>query len=106
MPHSDYMTAYSSTIFGTCGVNVWYGYNTSYAPPIKGAEMGGIGYSIAGFVNEPDSREMFLHIKEKKEVVFCSPVKKNKNSGNRFFFVVFKNTRKKNPNPDLTWPFK
>ena len=106
MPHSDDLKTHSGSLYGTCGVNVWYAYNTLYAPSIEVAEMGGIGYSIAGFVNESESKQMFDYIKEKKEVVFCSPVKKNRNSDNKFFFVVFKNTKKKNPNPDLTWPFK
>lgn len=106
MPHSDDVTVYSSSMYGTCGVNVWYAYRTPNGPSIKEAQMGGVGYSVAGFVNESASKQVFEHIKEKKEVVFCSPVKTNRNSGNKFFFVVFKNTRKKNPNPDLNWPFK
>jgi len=106
MPHSDDLKTHSGSLYGTCGVNVWYGYNYPCGYSIQEAPMGGIGYTVAGFISTPASKQAFLHIKEKKEVVFCSPVKKNRNSGNKFFFVVFKNTRKKNPNPDLNWPFK
>lgn len=106
MPHSNNLKTYSGPLDGTCGVNVWYNYNSPYGYSIEEARMGGIGYAVAGFVNESVSKQVFEHIKEKKEVVFCSPVKTNRNSGNKFFFVVFKNTRKKNPNPNLNWPFK
>ncbi len=106
MPHSDSLKTYSGHVHSTCGVNVWYNYNSPYGYSIEVAPEGGIGYAVAGFINEVDSKQVFDYIKEKKEVVFCSPVKKNRNSDNKFFFVVFKDTKKKNPNPDLTWPFK
>lgn len=106
MPHSNNLKTYSSPVYGTCGITVWCGYNNPYGDSIETASMGGIDYAVAGFVNEVDSKQVFDYIKEKKEVVFCSPVKKNRNSDNKFFFVVFKDTKKKNPNPDLTWPFK
>lgn len=76
---------------GTCGVGVWYGYNR---PADWHAEVrnfwGGIDYNIAGFVNTINCKRVYNEIKDKHTIVFQSPVKRNRNSGNQFFFVVFK----------------
>lgn len=80
-----------SVVPGTCGVGVWYGYNQ---PMHWHAEIrnfwGGINYNIAGFVDTTQCKKVYNEIKNNHTIVFQSPIKRNRNSGRRFFFVVFK----------------
>lgn len=86
------------TLPANCGVGVLYSFGTMSSPDwptteakeIIQEEGGGIGYNIAGFINNKSCHDAYQWIKENYEIVFQSPVKINDNSGNRFFFIVFK----------------
>lgn len=78
-----------TTVDWTCGLGVWGNFHT-WADPMHTLGMGGIGYSVAGFINSVGCKEAYHWIAENKVIVFQSPVKLNTNSGNQFFFIVFK----------------
>lgn len=88
------MRAYVSTATATCGVGVVYGMGATYATDLTKYKIedfgGGIGYNIAGFVNTKVCRKTYNWIKDNYDIVFQSPVKRNRNSGHLFFFIVFK----------------
>lgn len=85
------MIGHSYTLPGTCGLSCFYEFGSSdYGNPISSLSLGGIGYSVAGFVNNRACKTAYEEIKEHYEIVFQSPVKRNRNSGNQFFFIVFK----------------
>lgn len=90
------MRVCKSNVAGTCGLAVWHSfendwYNWDYIHALQSAPMGGIGFTVAGFVQTKRCKRVFEWIKENKEIVYQSPVKKNRNSGRQFFFIVFKN---------------
>jgi Na+/H+ antiporter NhaA len=84
----------SNYLEGTCGVSVVYSFTNGqqwYFDELKGQGLlGGIGYSVAGFVNTLVCKEAYQQIKRHYQIVFQSPVKRNANSGRKFFFIVFK----------------
>lgn len=88
------MRATFSHIGGTCGVGVWSNLNQSWASSNPMRQWGGIGYNVVGFVDTPNCRSAYNEIKEKHTIVFQSPVKRNQNSGNKFFFIVVKKGKK------------
>lgn len=89
---------YAGTVPGTCGVGLFMGFANSPSYYSQGPQAalntGGIAYAIAGFVDTIACKEVYENIKEHHKIVFQSPVKRNRNSDNRFFFVVY--TRKDN----------
>ncbi len=89
------MLANTTTLQGTCGVGLCYGFRTegygSNVLNLNLAANAGIGFSIAGFTNTRICKQMYKHINSKYKIVFQSPVKRNRNSGNQFFFIVFTN---------------
>jgi len=92
------MKAWIDWIGSTCGVGEISGYHNPsdhYSPDNLTPENikdsgGGIGYNIAGFLNSNNCKAVYEEIKRDYDIVFQSPVKRNKNSGNDFFFIVFK----------------
>lgn len=96
------------TLWGTCGVACVFEYRQDYwwdGEPttqtkkqrakvldntLKVAfEEAGIGHVVAGFIDNEVCKIVYNYIASKCKVVYQSPVKVNKNSGNEFFFIVF-----------------
>lgn len=82
---------------GTCGLGVLYEFDfyNEYGEwdspyEIIDAPLGGIDYAVAGFVDNLTCKEAYEEINEHYDIVYQSPVKRNCNSGNMFFFIVFK----------------
>jgi hypothetical protein len=110
----------SETLSGTCGVGLFYEfYDNSYRGRYEHSRpYGGCGWNIAGFVNDTDSKEVYEDLKTKYKIVTQSPVRRNSNSGNNFFYVMYdcKKPRKSKKNPEanydlsgnakLKWPWK
>lgn len=111
---------YSETLPGTCGVGIFYDFYESYYE-LSGTDArpwGGCGWNIAGFINNTSSKEVYEDLKTKYKIVTQSPVRRNNNSGNQFFYVMYdcKKPRKSKKNPDanydlsgnakLKWPWK
>lgn len=113
----------STTLNGTCGVGLFAGfYDQGFHSPLTLPEnvvgYGGAGWQVAGFIPNKACHEVYDKFKERFQIVMQSPTRHNRNSGNRFFFVVYdtKKPRKSKANPegkpDLSgnekykWPFK
>lgn len=109
----------STTLYGTCGVGLFYDFGRSYYGRIQDmAPRGGCGWNIAGFINAPEKKEVYEKLKKKYKIVTQSPVRRNNNSGNQFFYVMYdcKKPRRSKNNPnaeyDLSgndqykWPWK
>lgn len=92
------MKCYTDTLAGTCGLNVFFEFEGKddddgwghCGDEIEESPLGGIGYSIAGFVDNLTCKKAYKTIKKHFEIVYQSPVKLNANSNNMFFFIVFK----------------
>lgn len=96
------MTTYAEarTIPGNCGIGFfsylsyfdgahYFGNNYS-RPLIKGQRFpGGCGWQISGFINTKECRQAYKDLSTFAEIVFQSPVRINRNSGRKFFFVVY-----------------
>lgn len=91
------MMANYSTPRSTCGLGYIYdfaddsddGYDSDYADILKGT-MGGTGFLTAGFISRNKlCTKVFRALKKKYKLVYRSPIRLNKNSGNKFYFAVF-----------------
>ena len=105
--------AESRTLPSTFGVGIFYdfmeecdyGWNVrriikEHAPP-----RGGCGWNIAGFIKTDESKEVYEDLQKKYKMVTQSPVRRNNNSGNSFFYVMYdcKKPRKSKKNPEGKW---
>lgn len=90
------MKAWIDSLGGACGVGMLSGFDDppSWCVNIDVRDVkrtgGGIGYTIAGFIDNLKCKETYEEIQRDYDIVFQSPVKRNKNRGNDFFFIVFK----------------
>lgn len=88
------MNGYVTTLAATCGVGLVYAFDAAYGNQLSKTYVkthgGGIGYNVAGFVSTPRSKRVYEWLSENYDIVFQSPVKKNRRSGRKFFFIVFK----------------
>lgn len=51
--------------------------------------MGGIGLFGTGFINTDMMEKAYKWLCANYKMVYCSPVRKNSNSGNEFFYALF-----------------
>lgn len=113
----------STTLNGTCGVGLFSGFYNHHDPltrllPENVLGYGGAGWQVAGFIPNKECHEVYDKFKERFQIVMQSPTRHNRNSGNRFFFVVYdtKKPRKSKANPEgklhlsgnekYKWPFR
>ena len=113
----------STALNGTCGVGLFSGFYNYHDPlprllPENVLGHGGAGWQVAGFIPTEACHEVYDKFKERFQIVMQSPTRHNRNSGNRFFFVVYdtRKPRKSKANPegklDLSgnekykWPFR
>lgn len=80
--------------YNTCGVSVWHDFYNPNWIQNNCSRFGGINFAIAGFIDKESSKRVYDEISRKHTIVYQSPVKINKNSGNEFFFVVFSKGKK------------
>jgi hypothetical protein len=100
----------ANLLSSTCGVGLLYNFTSrdnywghprrSHARPV-----GGCGWNIAGFVNDQDRKEVYEYLKSTYKIVTQSPVRRNNNSGNSFFYVMYdcKKPRRSKNNPEGKW---
>lgn len=68
---------------------------------------GGVGLFGTGFIDTDLMREVYTWLCANYKMVYCSPVRKNDNSGNNFFYALFDDSN----NNDVAyitppkWPF-
>jgi hypothetical protein len=110
---------------GTCGVGLFYNFDSAYGSrvdswrsPEKITGRGGANWQLAGFIEGHATKEVYEAFKKRFKIVLQTPVRRNRNSGNRFFCVMYDThkPRKSKQNPegvfDLSgntlhkWPFK
>lgn len=89
----------SEFVYGACGVSVindfigidndhqWY----TSIEHMDLTQDAGIGYTMAGFIDNDQCQYVYEHIKLNYKIVFQSPVKLNRNSQHKFFFIIFTN---------------
>ena len=91
------MTIYAAqeTLPGACGVSCFFEFDTSdnwhsATKLSKEVPMGGIGLVCAGFIeNNETCDKAFKQMSKRWKMVYRSPTRTNRNSGNRFYFAVF-----------------
>lgn len=84
------------TISGACGVGVVYDFRLINEEYFHGKgnltlfNKGGANWLTAGFILGNETSDIaFKELSDKYKLVFKTSVRKNKNSGNRFYFCVF-----------------
>jgi hypothetical protein len=86
-------TTYHADIFsGTCGLGILYDFerNGRWGTPIgQNPGEAGCGWYVAGFIDTPLCKEVYEKCCESFTLIYQSPVRINRNSGNEFFFCVF-----------------
>lgn len=90
------MTVYAeaAAVYDTCGLQVVFAFADTCcwgAEALDEMRFGGIGYGVAGFIDDEICKEAYKELCERFHLEYQSPVKRNPNSGNLFFFCVFRN---------------
>lgn len=89
------MNFYSDIIIGTCGVSVLYDFErfdylgNPVSRELSKDEAGGAGWILTGFIDTTDCHMMYNTLCKKFKLVYQSPVRENRNSGNDFFFCIW-----------------
>lgn len=89
------MKTWVGDCIGTCGLGVVYGFNSndpyvaSSGTSIRRLRPRGAGFSVAGFLNTPKCKKAYEELAERFQMVYQSPVRRNRNTGNNFFFVIY-----------------
>ena len=86
------ITVREETLAGTCGVSLFYAFNdywnTGNIPSI--IPGGGTGIVCAGFRHKHEvDDKVFEEMCKHGKLLFKTRVRKNRNSGNKFYFAVF-----------------
>lgn len=96
---------YCDTIPGNCGVGYLYDivkqnpteryYWNSSTTINQLRNQGGPRWLLSGFTNSPELEEAYELLCNKYKLVYQSPVRRNENSGNNFFFCIFDTSRRR-----------
>lgn len=84
-----------SSVVWTCGLGIVGDFGSDYwkksVDEVKQsfAHYEGTGFFVAGFVNTSVCEKAYKELCDKNKIVYQSPVRKNKNSDNNFFFCIF-----------------
>lgn len=74
----------------TCGVNLFNYFTDDYAESAYYLfPLGGANLAVAGFKNSYICEEAYKQLAKKYHIAYQSSVRRNKRSGNMFFFVVY-----------------
>lgn len=83
------------SISGACGIshicdftNNWGWGERKYFPSARQMEAG-CAWALIGFIDTPTMYDVYQAACIKYKLVYQSPVRRNKNSGNDFFFCIF-----------------
>ena len=80
------------TVSGACGIGVFDDFSrlTGWGYDIaKSTHEGGAGWLVVGYIDTDICKEAYEILKKRFPIVFESPKRKNVNSGNEFFFVIY-----------------
>ena len=86
-------------VLGQCGIrNIyefnWYSdlklaNNEGFIDPVNNPQYNGAGFIGSGFINNEVCKEMYEYLSASYKLVFQTPVRHNKNSGNWFFYAMW-----------------
>lgn len=80
----------------TCGVHLFYAFDRHYtSSDTSHANLGGAELGCAGFVDSPACHRAYKELKAKFNIVYQSTPRRNRGSGNQFFFVVYDGKKEK-----------
>jgi len=75
-------------------------------PITRGRHGGGTGFFGTGFIDDARCKAAYELLASKYPLVFQTPVRKNSNSGNTFFYAMFDDTKQTDVNYiPPKWPF-
>ncbi len=57
--------------------------------PARLIEGGAAGFAVAAFIENNVCRRMYKALKKRFKIVYQSPVRVNRNTNNKFFFVIY-----------------
>ena len=88
---------YEDAVYGACGVSSLCGFGTTSiwheeqhdTKDLPKETRAGCGWVVCGFIDKRPSKEMYDDMTSRYPMVYQSPVRKNKNSRNNFFFCIF-----------------
>lgn len=87
------ISASQQTLSGTCGAGLLYNFRHGYGYYDHNLETsdppGGAGWLCAGFIRNNTCKEAYETLKKRYKIVLQTPVRRNSNSGNGFFFLVY-----------------
>lgn len=87
------VTCIEETVTWSCGLSVigGFGHGGDYSALERGnaGNQGGTGFFIAAFIDSDSCRAAYDELIKNYRLVFQSPVRRNVNSNNDFFFCVF-----------------
>ena len=74
----------------TCGLK-YVGYFYDGYDPFTKQQISqyGTGFFVAGFINNKKCKKAYEYFCEKTTLVYQSPVRRNRNTDNDFFFCIF-----------------
>lgn len=73
-----------------CGLKYVGGFYSGYVQFTNKAICDyGTGFFVASFINNKTCKKAYEYFCKNTKLVYQSPVRLNKNSGNRFFFCIF-----------------
>jgi len=81
---------------GMCGVNIHRSFQTG-EPGLwsnEAPKLGGANLACAAFIPSETCRLAYEELAKKFNIVYQSSVRTNRNSGNKFFFVVYDGKRR------------
>lgn len=132
------MYGYSNIVSGQCGIGTWAdinnestvttithnSYGQKYDAPrflgqngnyvvqmLPGKRRGGCGFSGTGFIANELCKEAYEYMCSTFRLVFQTPVRRNNNSGNLFFYAMFDDNFDEDSVASIgtikaNWPFK
>lgn len=99
------MYGHAVALSGTCGVKVIYSLSKNYytdydaySKPTESNLKRSAGWVIIGFVKTQECKTAYDYYTNKYEVVYQSPVRTNRNSGRKFFFIILDTSKLKDTN--------
>lgn len=84
-------TAQYANVYGTCGLGVLFSFGHGYTnlKTLCGqASTLGTGFAVAGFINTSPCKRVYEYLTDNYELIYQSPVRRNRNSGNDSFFII------------------
>lgn len=105
----EFLTAYGEWLNGACGVQHLSDFEYSMSDyrkedKVEKIRPGGIGLLTAGFINTDNCKAAYEKLCKTHKLVYRSPIRKNVNSNNWFFFAVFDaGSRTKDPDLAAEW---